>query len=106
MESYWHDVCGFISETANLSRETKISYLHLVWHYYQLEAPMPDNLAVLSTVAGTDVATIQLILDRFFYKGSDGLWHNTDIDEQIRKTQMKSEARRKAAHKRWGKARG
>src|ERR1700744_988776 len=76
----------YLADTSDLSAEQSGCYLHWLMHYWRT-GPLADSIDVLVRIgrlSGTDAPSIsQALLQRFFYKNCDGLWHQKRIDEEL-----------------------
>lgn len=102
MHYYQHHIGDFIRDTSRLTDQQCMTYLRLIWMYYESEKPLPDNAASLALRVGSDEQTVSLILSAFFTR-SDGNWIQMRCESEIRKFQKKADSARHANDARWSK---
>ena len=102
MHFYPHHIGDFIRETSRLTDSQTMTYLRLLWIYYETEKPLQDNLAILSMKSGSDQGTIELILQAYFHK-ADGAWTHNRCEAEIAKYHSKADRARSANATRWSK---
>ena len=95
MNYYQHHIGDFIKATARLSDTQAMTYLRLIWVYYDSEAPLPDDLDALAFQVGGTQDDIALILKTFFRLQDDG-WHQLRCDREILDYHAMIEKRKKA----------
>jgi uncharacterized protein YdaU (DUF1376 family) len=104
MHYYQHHIGDFIRDTANLTDSQSMTYLRLIWTYYDTEQPIEDAIKKLAFKLGSDAETVELLLETFFKKEADG-WHHKRIDAEISAYQTKGEKARENANARWSNSR-
>jgi len=77
-----------------------MTYLRLIWLYYESEKPLPLDAATLAFKTGSDESTVTMILSAFF-KRSDNGWIQMRCESEIRQYQAKAESARNANRARW-----
>ena len=82
MHYYQHHIGDFIKATARLTDSQSMSYLRLLWMYYDSEKPLSDNPKILAFQVGTLQEDVELLLLSFFVKQEDG-WHQKRCDQEI-----------------------
>ena len=82
MHYYQHHIGDFIRATARLTDAQAMSYLRLLWMYYESEKPLKPDAKILSFQIGTDLETTELLLESFFILCDDG-WHHSRCDREI-----------------------
>jgi uncharacterized protein YdaU (DUF1376 family) len=92
---YHHHIGDFIKATARLTDAQSMSYLRLIWMYYDRERPLPDDIEALAFQLGIDEKTVQLILVSYF-RLEDGCWHHTRCDAEIKEYKQLIHKRSKA----------
>lgn len=97
---YPHHIGDFIKETARLTDHQVITYLRLIWIYYESECPLHDDLSVLAMQVGSDEQTISLIL-RAYFTYQDCKWYQIRCESEIRKYQKKAVSAKAANKARW-----
>jgi len=101
--SYPHHIGDFIRDTSRLSDAQSMTYLRLIWIYYQTEEPLPDDPKKLAFQIGACPEDTQLILEHFFCK--DGAsWRHKRCDSEIEAYRSRQDHGRKAAQARWKNA--
>lgn len=78
-------------------------YLLLVIRYLR-SGPLPDNEVMLANIvkmSEQEWAEGGRLLLSLFEKGSDGLWHDDDLDREYAKAQARSRQGTKAVERRW-----
>jgi uncharacterized protein YdaU (DUF1376 family) len=95
MNYYQHHIGDFIKATARLSDTQAMTYLRLIWVYYDSEAPLPDDPEALAFQVGGSQDDIRLILKSFFRLQDDG-WHQLRCDREILDYHAMIEKRKKA----------
>lgn len=103
MYYYAHHIGDFQRDTAMLTDHQTMTYLRMIWLYYDTEAPLPDDSTRLSFKVGSDPDTVYLLLDHFFERDGD-VWRHTRCDREIEQYRRKSDRAKAAAEKRWGNA--
>jgi uncharacterized protein YdaU (DUF1376 family) len=82
MHYYQHHIGDFIKATARLSDSQAMSYLRLLWMYYDSEKPLKPDTKVLAFQIGATVEDTELLLESFFWLAESG-WHHTRCDKEI-----------------------
>jgi len=100
MHYYSHHIGDFLKATSSLSDADKMSYLKLMWTYYDTERPLPNDPDMLAFQIGATREKVLLILQSYFYLEND-FWRHTRCDEELSKVYAKSEVARNKAMKRW-----
>jgi uncharacterized protein YdaU (DUF1376 family) len=103
MHYYQHHIGDFIRDTANLTDSQSMTYLRLIWVYYDTEQPIEDAIKKLAFKLGSDTETVELLLESFFKKEDDG-WHHKRIDAEISAYHAKAEKARESANARWAQS--
>lgn len=103
MYYYAHHIGDFQRDTAMLNDHQSMTYLRLLWMYYDTEQPLPDDTRRLAFKVGSDPDTVYLLLDHFFeHDGNE--WRHQRCDSEIAEFIRRSENGKKAAQKRWSNA--
>jgi uncharacterized protein YdaU (DUF1376 family) len=92
---YPHHIGDFIKATARLTDAQSMSYLRLIWMYYDRERPLPDDIQALAFQLGTDENTVKLILASYF-RLDNGSWHHTRCDAELEAYRANQEKKSKA----------
>jgi uncharacterized protein YdaU (DUF1376 family) len=75
----------YLADTADLNAEHSGCYLHWLMHYWR-KGPLPDDIRALVLIGKLDsentTAIVRALLEKYFYKGSDGLWHQKRADKE------------------------
>lgn len=95
MNYYQHHIGDFIKATARLTDSQAMTYLRLIWVYYDGEKPLPDDLDAIAFKVGGEPKDIGLILKSFFQLQDDG-WHQLRCDREILDYHAMIEKRKKA----------
>jgi uncharacterized protein YdaU (DUF1376 family) len=103
MHYYQHHIGDFIKATSRLSDSQAMAYLRLMWLYYEQEAPLTKDLNVLAFKIGSDIETVELILNSFFKFNGEN-WFQTRCDELIEAYKKQSSGGKKGSEIRWAKA--
>lgn len=82
MHYYQHHIGDFIKATSCLSNDQMVSYLRLLWMYYDSENPLEDDPEVLALRVGAKVDDVRLIL-RAFFRLEGGVWRQSRCDREI-----------------------
>ena len=82
MHYYQHHIGDFIKATARLTDTQSMSYLRLLWMYYDSEKPLKPDAKVLAFQIGATVEETELLLESFFWLAENG-WHHTRCDQEI-----------------------
>ena len=104
MHYYPHHIGDFTRETAQLTDRQAMSYLRLLWTYYETEQPLPDRPDLLAFKIGGDEREVRLILESYF-ELVDGQWRHTRCEREIAAYRKRAEASAKGAKARWSNAR-
>lgn len=97
---YQHHIGDLLRETANLNDHQLVTYMRMIWRYYETEKPFTDSLEDLAFAMRSDEKTVQLLLRHYFVQQSDG-WHQSRCDKEISAYHEKGEKRKAAANARW-----
>ena len=100
MYYYQHHIGDFIRDTSNLSDSQCMAYLRLIWMYYDSEAPIQDSVRALAFKLGTNVETVDLLLEVFFIRDGEA-WRHKRIDAEIESYKLKAQKARESANARW-----
>jgi len=82
MHYYQHHIGDFIKATSCLSNDQMVSYLRLLWMYYDSENPLEDDPEVLALRSGAKPEDVRLI-HRAFFRLEDGVWRQSRCDREI-----------------------
>lgn len=82
MHYYQHHIGDFIQATARLSDSQSMTYLRMLWLYYETEQPLPNNTKVIGLKVGADPDAVALILEVFFQPDGD-VWRHKRCDAEI-----------------------
>lgn len=96
MHYYPHHIGDFVRATARLTDSQAMTYLRLMWLYYDKEQPLVNDMALLSAHVGSDHETIRLMLSMYFKLDDQGFWRSKRCDKIIKKYKDDSEKRSKA----------
>lgn len=103
MHYYQHHIGDFIKATARLTDAQSMSYLRLLWMYYDSEKPLKSDVKVLAFQIGASKDETELLLMAFFTLSENG-WHHTRCDQEIAEyrsfLEKKSNAGRASAQQR------
>lgn len=103
MYYYPHHIGDFISDTSRLTDGQCMAYLRLIWHYYDTELPLENDLESLAFKIGANLSDVQLILKHYFVLDGD-IWRNSRCDAVIDEYHDKADKARKSAEARWKNA--
>ena len=101
MHYYQHHIGDFIKATARLSDSQTMTYLRMLWMYYDTEKPFSNDPEALAFLLGANVQEVILILNSFF-KLIENEWRHTRCDDEISKFHLKSDRAKTANKIRWG----
>jgi uncharacterized protein YdaU (DUF1376 family) len=101
MHYYQHHIGDFIKATARLSDSQTMTYLRMLWMYYDTEKPFSNDPEALAFLLGANVQEVILILNSFF-KLIENEWRHTRCDDEIAKFHLKSDRAKTANKIRWG----
>jgi uncharacterized protein YdaU (DUF1376 family) len=101
--SYPHHIGDFVKDTARLTDGQAMTYLRLLWHYYDTEMPLPKDINKLCFMLGASPEDAQLILEHFFDEHPD-CWRHKRCDAEIAAYRNRQDHGRKAAKSRWNNA--
>ena len=102
MHYYSHHIGDLIRDTANLDDHQLVTYMRMIWAYYQSEQPLENNLEDIAFAMRSDEKTVRLLLRHYFVLDGD-LWRHTRCDKEIANYHGKSEKAKQSAKKRWTK---
>ena len=103
MYSYPHHIGDFIRDTARLTDSQAMTYLRLLWHYYDTESPLPKDIGKLCFMLGACPEDARLILEHFFDETPD-CWRHKRCDSEIAAYRNRQAHGAKAAKSRWNNA--
>lgn len=103
MHYYPHHIGDFTRETAQLTDRQAMSYLRLIWLYYETESPLSDRPDLLAFKIGGDEKEVALILESYFKRDGEQ-WRHSRCDKEIEAYQKRSIASKKGASARWSNA--
>lgn len=101
MHYYQHHIGDFIRDTARLDNDHCMTYLRMIWMYYDAEAPLVDDVSVLSIRLGANKEVIASLLASFFKK-TDGGWLHDRCERELASFKKMSDGGKLGAAKRWG----
>ena len=101
MHYYQHHIGDFIKATARLSDSQTMTYLRMLWMYYDTEKPFSNDPDALAFLLGANTQEVILILNSFF-KLIENEWRHTRCDDEIAKFHLKSDRAKIANKIRWG----
>lgn len=82
MHYYQHHIGDFVQATARLTDAQSMTYLRMLWLYYETEQPLPNNTKVIGLKVGADPDAVALILEVFFLPDGD-VWRHKRCDAEI-----------------------
>jgi uncharacterized protein YdaU (DUF1376 family) len=100
MHYYSHHIGDFQRDTASLSDADTLAYLRLLWLYYDTEQPLPNDPKKLAFRVGSNLDSIEMLLENFFILENDQ-WHQKRCDSEIASYRLKSDRARNANQIRW-----
>ena len=101
MHYYQHHIGDFIKATARLTDSQCMTYLRLLWMYYDTEKPLSQDHDTLAFQLGVSPKDVGMVLNTFFYIKNNA-WHHSRCDEEIAKFHAKSDRAKTANQIRWG----
>jgi uncharacterized protein YdaU (DUF1376 family) len=101
MHYYQHHIGDFIKATARLTDTQCMTYLRLLWMYYDTEKPLDQDIDTIAFQLGATPRDVGMILNTFFHLENDA-WYHTRCDEEIAKFHLKSDRAKTANKIRWG----
>lgn len=103
MNYYQFHIGDYRTATSHLTLEEDATYHRLIDLQYDKEAPLPNDIAVLSRRIRSSEAMVKVILTEFFSL-SDGGWENKRVTEEVAKHHAyiakQRDAGKKSAYKR------
>ena len=103
MHYYKHHIGDFRRDTASLSDTDTMAYLKLLWIYYDTELPLPADAKLLAFKIGSNVDTVQLLLDAFFTLDGN-VYRQKRCDTELLEYKNKGQKARESANARWNNA--
>ena len=103
MHYYKHHIGDFRRDTASLSDTDAMAYLKLLWIYYDTELPLPADAKLLAFKIGSNVDTVQLLLDAFFTLDGN-VYRQKRCDTELLEYKNKGQKARESANARWNNA--
>lgn len=103
MYSYPHHIGDFIRDTSRLTDSQAMTYLRLIWMYYDTENPLPKDPNKLAFMLGASPQDTQAILEHFFFEDGQTYRHKR-CDAEIEAYRSRQDHGRKAATARWKNA--
>ena len=103
MNYYPHHIGDYLSVTAHLEPMEDLAYRRLIELYYQLEAPLPDDLDVIVRrirLKGYEEAVKQVLGEFFVYQAGAG-WLHKRCEAEIAQAQSKRDKAQQSAARRW-----
>lgn len=100
MHYYQHHIGDFQRDTASLSDSDTLSYLRLLWMYYDTEEPLANDPKKLAFRIGSNSDAVQMLLEAFFTLDGD-VWVQKRCDAEIKAYRAKSDRARSANEIRW-----
>ena len=103
MNYYPHHIGDYLSVTAHLEPMEDLAYRRLIELYYQLEAPLPDDLDVIVRrirLREHEEAVKQVLGEFFIYQAGSG-WLHRRCEAEIAQAQSKRDKAQQSAAKRW-----
>jgi uncharacterized protein YdaU (DUF1376 family) len=101
MHYYQHHIGDFIKATARLTDTQCMTYLRLLWMYYDTEKPLEQDIDTIAFQLGANPKDVGMILNAFFHLKNEA-WYHTRCDEEISKFHLKSDRAKTANKIRWG----
>lgn len=107
MNYYEHHIGDYEKATAHLTACEDGIYGRLMRRYYDIEAPLPDDVKALQRFVRARTReerdAVQTILGEFFNLQADG-WHHKRCDEEIARFVEKREKAKRSANARWSQS--
>ena len=103
MHYYRHHIGDFKRDTGMLNDHQCMTYLRLIWLYYDTESGLADEPEKLAFQVSSTPETVRLLLEHFFSLES-GLWRHSRCDEEIAAYRARKKSASDAAKKRWNDA--
>lgn len=100
MYYYAHHIGDFVKDTTNLNDHQMVTYLRMLWQYYDSETPFTDAPEDIAFAMRSDEKTVALLLKHYFVSTPEG-WRHNRVDKEIKEYKEKGEKRSKAAKARW-----
>ena len=101
MHFYQHHIGDFIKATARLTDGQAMTYLRMIWAYYDDEKPFDNDIDAIAFRVGAD-RDLVLQLVKHFFEIDGNLIRHRRCDEELEGYKAKSEGGKKGAAKRWG----
>jgi len=93
----------FLKSTARLTDVQSMTYLRLMWMYYETEQPLDADCNAIAFKLGANASDVSQILRHFFFE-HDGKWHHARCDKEIIEFRGKSDKAKMSADARWNNA--
>lgn len=103
MNYYSHHIGDFIRDTARLTDSQCMTYLRLIWIYYETEQAFDNDIDAIAFKIGAVASDVSLIFKHFFFLHQDK-WHQSRCDKEVLAFRQKSEKAKKSADLRWSNA--
>ncbi len=100
MHYYQHHIGDFIKATARLTDSQTMTYLRMLWMYYDIEKPFDKDIETIAFQLGAQPRDVGMILNTFFKLEND-VWYHTRCDEEIARFHLKSDRAKTANKIRW-----
>jgi uncharacterized protein YdaU (DUF1376 family) len=104
MNYYPHHIGDYLKDTAHLTMVEDGAYRRLIDLYYLHEQPLPAERTkvyrLARAISAAEKEAVDTILDEYFSLAEDG-WRHKRCDEELAKSQEKSQKARTSAAKRW-----
>lgn len=84
MHHYNHHIGDFRSATCHLSDAEELAYRRMLELYYDLEGPLPADIAWIARRVRSTTDTVQQVLHDFFEQDADsGAWRQSRCDDEL-----------------------
>lgn len=105
MRFYQHNLGDWAAHTQYLDWMELAAYHKLIEVYYLSEQALPGDLfaiyRIISAITKQEREATRNVLNKFFTREVDGLWHQKRCDEEIERQLKVSDLQRKKINKRW-----
>jgi uncharacterized protein YdaU (DUF1376 family) len=100
MYYYQHHIGDFIKSTSRLTDSQAMTYLRLIWLYYDKDGKVFNDSEQLAFEIGSDIKTVQMIIKTYFEIDGELLKHSR-CDKELQGYLNKSTGGKKGAEARW-----
>lgn len=104
MHYYRHHIGDFLRDTARLTDSQSMTYLRMLWIYYDTEQPLPLDPQAIAFQLGAKVKDVKQILKHYFFE-QDNAYHHARCDAEIAAWQDRKKKAIASINARWNRIR-